>query len=275
MHLSNVDFHASTGALGGGALTKVKPGQEVVLRWKAITPGTFIYHCAPGGKMIPWHVVHGMNGAVMILPRDGLKDKNGKRIKYDRAYYIGQQDYYLPKDKHGKYKRYPDPLASFEDDLKVMRGLIPTHIPFNGKAGALTGDNAMLAKVGETVLFIHSEANRQSYPHLIGGRGEYVWERGDFADAPAEGLESWVIAAGSAGAFIYTFKQPGLYVYLTHNLIEAVLLCAISHIKVDGKWNNDLMEQVKPPSSTQQSHQETSPMVIFTSVQLVRVMERQ
>jgi len=52
----NIDFHVSTGALGGGALTKVKPGQEVVLRWKAIKPGTFVYHCAPGGKMIPWHV---------------------------------------------------------------------------------------------------------------------------------------------------------------------------------------------------------------------------
>ena len=65
---------------------------------------------------------------------------------------------------------------------------------------------------------------------------------------PATGLESWVIAAGSAGAFIYTFKQPGTYVYLSHNLIEAVMLGAASHIKVDGKWNNDLMEQVKPPS---------------------------
>jgi hypothetical protein len=27
----NIDFHASTGALGGGALTKVAPGEEVVL----------------------------------------------------------------------------------------------------------------------------------------------------------------------------------------------------------------------------------------------------
>ena len=36
--------------------------------------------------------------------------------------------------------------------------------------------------------------------------------------------------------------------YLSHNLIEAVLLGAISHIKVDGKWDADLMEQVIPPS---------------------------
>jgi nitrite reductase (NO-forming) len=70
----NIDFHASTGGLGGGALTHVNPGEQVVLRWKATRPGAFIYHCAPGGVMIPWHVVSGMNGAVMVLPREGLTD---------------------------------------------------------------------------------------------------------------------------------------------------------------------------------------------------------
>ena len=41
--------------------------------------GVFVYHCAPGDVMIPYHVVHGMNGAVMVLPRDGLND--GKAIR--------------------------------------------------------------------------------------------------------------------------------------------------------------------------------------------------
>ncbi|KAK3606768.1 hypothetical protein CHS0354_018362 [Potamilus streckersoni] len=249
MLVHNIDFHAATGALGGGELTQIAPGEEVVLRWKAVKAGTFIYHCAPGGIMIPWHVVHGMNGAVMILPRDGLKDKAGKQIRYDRAYYIGEQDYYLPKDKNGKYKRYPDATSSMSDDLEVMRGLIPTHVVFGDRMGALTGDNAMKASVGETVLFIHSQANRQSYPHLIGGHGDNVWERGNFSDPPVTGIETWVIAAGSAGAFTYKFRQPGTYVYLSHNLIEAVMLGAISHVKVDGKWDNDLMEQVKKPTA--------------------------
>jgi nitrite reductase (NO-forming) len=48
------------------------------------------------------------------------------------------------------------------DTLKVMKGLVPTHITYNGKKGALTGKNAMTAKVGETVLFIHSQANEDS-----------------------------------------------------------------------------------------------------------------
>jgi nitrite reductase (NO-forming) len=131
-----------------------------------------------------------------------------------------------------------------------MKKLIPTHVVFGEKVGALTGKNAMTAKVGETVLFIHSQANRPSYPHLIGGHGDYVWERGNFIDPPARGIESWVIAAGSAGAFVYTFRQPGLYAYLTHNLNEAFLLGAAGHVMVEGKWNLDLMEQVKKPSPT-------------------------
>lgn len=243
----NIDFHASTGALGAGELTHVAPGQEVVVRWKAVKPGTFIYHCAPGGAMIPWHVVHGMNGAITVLPKGGLKDKNGKPITYDKAYYIGEQDFYLPKDENGKYKRYGSPSESMADDKEVMDKLIPTHVVFGERKGAYTGENAMTAKVGETVMIYHSQANRQSYPHLIGGHGDYVWERGNLADAPAQDLESWVIAAGSSGASMYTFKQPGVYVYLSHNLIEALNLGALAQIKVDGKWDNDLMEQTVAP----------------------------
>lgn len=52
----NIDLHAATGGLGGGALTHVNPGEQTVLRFKATRPGVFIYHCAPEG-MIPWHVV--------------------------------------------------------------------------------------------------------------------------------------------------------------------------------------------------------------------------
>ena len=111
-----------------------------------------------------------------------------------------------------------------------MRSLTPTHVVFNGKVGALTGDGAMKANVGESVLFIHSQANRDSRPHLIGGHGDYVWDTGSFADVPATGLETWFIRGGSAGAALYTFHQPGVYVYLSHNLIEAVELGAASHV---------------------------------------------
>ncbi|MEO9167761.1 MAG: copper-containing nitrite reductase [Aestuariivirga sp.] len=243
----NIDFHASTGALGGGALTKVLPGQEVILRFKATKPGVFIYHCAPGDVMIPYHVVHGMNGAVMVLPRDGLKDAKGNALKYDIAYYIGEQDFYIPRDSKGAYKKYESAGEDLPDSLDVMRGLIPTHVVFNGKVGGLTGDKAMKAKVGDNVLFIHSQANRDSRPHMIGGHGDYVWESGKFGNPPEVGLETWFIRGGSAGAALYKFRQPGIYAYVNHNLIEAVMLGATAHVQVAGTWDDDLMMQVAKP----------------------------
>lgn len=242
----NIDFHSATGALGGGELTHVNPGEQAVLRWKATRTGTFVYHCAPTG-MIPWHVVSGMSGAIMVLPRDGLKDENGKPLKYDRIFYIGEHDLYAPRDESGNYKRYESLGDSYDDTLKLMRGLIPTHVVFNGKVGALTGDNALKAKVGETVLFIHAQANRDTRPHLIGGHGDHVWEQGKFSNPPARDLETWFIRGGSAGAALYTFLQPGIYAYVNHNLIEAAELGATAHVLVEGEWDNDLMMQVAAP----------------------------
>ncbi len=243
----NIDFHASTGALGGGALTKVLPGEQAILRWKATKPGVFVYHCAPGDIMIPYHVTHGMNGAVMVLPRDGLKDAQGAPYTYDRAYYIGEQDYYIPRDENGEFIKYESATEDLGDWEIVARTLIPSHVVFNGKVGALTGDTALTANVGEKVLFIHAQSNRDSRPHLIGGHGDLVWETGSFNDIPATNLETWFIRGGSAGAMAYEFRQPGIYAYVNHNLIEAVLLGATAHVVVEGEWNDDLMTQVAAP----------------------------
>ncbi|WP_299560358.1 copper-containing nitrite reductase [uncultured Sulfitobacter sp.] len=246
----NIDFHASTGALGGGGLTHVYPGEECVLRWKATKPGCFTYHCAPGGAMIPYHVCHGMNGAVMVLPRDGLKDRDGNALYYDSIAYIGEQDYYLPMDENGDYISYATAGEDYADSLDAMRTLTPTHSVFNGAVGALTGAHALKARVGETVLMIHNQANRDSRPHLIGGHGNYVWET-SFSDTPNTGMETWFVRGGSAVAAMYTFEQPGVYAYVNHNLIEAALLGATAHFVVEGAWDNALMEQIVAPRAFQ------------------------
>lgn len=243
----NIDFHAATGALGGGALTLVNPGEQATLRFKATRAGTFVYHCAPEGAMIPWHVVSGMSGTIMVLPRDGLKDEAGRPLRYDKVFYVGENDFYIPRDEDGNFRSYESAGDAYADTLPVMRGLIPTHVVFNGAKGALTGDNAMTSKVGETVLIVHSQANRDTRPHLIGGHGDYVWEEGKFDNPPARDLETWFIRGGSAGAALYTFLQPGIYAYVNHNLIEAVELGATAHFVVEGDWNDDLMKQVSAP----------------------------
>src|SRR5215472_4184834 len=199
----NIDFHAATGASGGGDLTLISPGEQAVLRWKATRTGVFVYHCIPGGPMIPWHIASGMSGVVMVLPRDGLRDGNGK--------------------------------------------LVPSHVVFNGRVNSLTGKNALVAKVGENVLFIHSQADRDSRIHIVGGHGDYVWETGKFSNAPQKDGETWLVRGGSATAVLYHFLQPGIYPYVNHNMTEALELGAFAHIKVEGKWDNNLMTQVKAP----------------------------
>jgi len=243
----NIDFHAATGALGGGDLTLINPGEQVVLRWKATRTGVFVYHCIPGGEMIPWHVASGMSGAVMVLPRDGLKDGAGKPLHYDKVYYIGEQDFYVPRDENGKFKTYDSHADAFTDTMETMRKLTPSHVVFEGRVGALTGKNALTAKVGETVLFVHSQVDRGSNIHLIGGHGDYVWAYGKFSNPPETGLESWYVTGGSAAAAMYTFLEPGVYAYVNHNMTEAVELGATAHVKVEGPWNDDLMTQVQAP----------------------------
>ena len=244
----NIDFHSATGASGGGDLTLISPGEQAVVRWKATRTGVFVYHCIPGGPMIPWHIASGMSGAVMVLPRDGLKDGAGKPLKYDRVYYIGENDFYVPRDKNGKFKRYDSPGDAFVDTMEAMHKLIPSHVVFNGRVGALTGKNAMPAKVGETVLIIHSQADRDSRVHIIGGHGDYVWETGKFSNRPETDVETWFIRGGSASAALYKFLQPGIYGYVNHNMIEAIELGAIAHFKVEGAWSDDLMRQVRAPA---------------------------
>lgn len=134
------------------------------------------------------------------------------------------------------------------DTLKVMEGLTPTHITFNGKVDASTGNNAMQAKVGETVLFLHSQANEDTRIHLIGGHGDLVWPGGSFSNTPTVDRKTLSVLGGEAGAAMYTFKQSGIYAYVNHNLIEAIMKGAAAHVSVEGDWNNSLMEQVQKPS---------------------------
>lgn len=243
--MHNIDFHAATGAMGGGDLSEVGPGQTKSFQFKATKTGVFVYHCAPGGLMVPFHVASGMNGAIMVLPRDGLKDENGKDVEYDKAFYIGEQDFYIPKDDQGNYKTYGTPMEGYGDVLAAMKTLIPSHIVFNGSVGALTGPNALKVNKGEKVLFITSQANRDTRIHIVGGHADLVWLGGSFNDTPATNYESWSVVGGSAVAALYEFRQPGSYVYLNHNLIEAFSHGALAIIEASGEWDDNLMKQVQ------------------------------
>ena len=47
-----------------------------------------------------------MGGTIMVLPREGLKSEFGEPLQYDKVFYVGENDFYIPKDDKGQYKNY-------------------------------------------------------------------------------------------------------------------------------------------------------------------------
>lgn len=243
--MHNIDFHAATGHMGGGDISEVNPGQEVTFRFRATRAGVFVYHCAPGGMMTPMHVTSGMNGAIMVLPREGLKDENGNLVEYDKALYIVEQDFYLPKNADGSFMNLTTANESMNEMANSIKTLIPTHIVFNGRRNSLTGKDSPVVNVGDKVLLISAQANRDTRLHLIGGHADLFWPGGKFNNTPYTDFETWHIPGGSAAAALYKFREPGTYAFVNHNLIEAIAFGAIATIKAEGEWDNTLMKEIE------------------------------
>ncbi len=74
-------------------------------------------------------------------------DHKGNDLPYDKVYFVGGQDFYVPKDADG-ITRCMKCRDGYADVLEVMNTLTPIQQPlatppvFNGAVGALTGDNA-------------------------------------------------------------------------------------------------------------------------------------
>ena len=75
-----------------------------------------------------------------------LKDAEGNPLRYDKMYYIGETDFYIPRDEDGNFKSYASAAESLPETLDVMRGLVPTHVVFNGAVGAITGENSIVRR---------------------------------------------------------------------------------------------------------------------------------
>ena len=101
------------------------------------------------------HVGNGMYGLILVEPKDGLP-------KVDREYYVMQGDFYT-KGANGQAGLQPFSMVKAIDER-------PDYVVFNGAVGALAGDKALPAKVGETVrlYFGVGGPNLTSSFHVIG-----------------------------------------------------------------------------------------------------------
>lgn len=219
----NIDLHAVTGPGGGATSSFVAPGHEVTFSFKTLNPGLYVYHCATAP--VGMHIANGMYGLILVEPEGGLP-------KVDKEYYIMQGDFYT-KGENGQPGLQPfDMRKAVEEDAD--------YVVFNGKVGALTGDNAITAKVGETVrLYVgNGGPNLVSSFHVIGEIFDRVNIEG--GSAINENVQTTLIPAGGAAIVEFKVDVPGTFIIVDHSIFRAFNKGALGMLKVEGEENKAL-----------------------------------
>ena len=220
----NVDFHASTGPGGGAAATFTAPGRTSTFRWKALQAGLYIYHCAVAP--VGMHIGNGMYGLVLVEPKEGLP-------KVDKEFYIVQGDFYT-KGKYGE-----PGLQPFDMDKAIREDA--DYVVFNGHVGAVAGDNALKAKVGETVrMYVgNGGPNLVSSFHVIGEIFDKVYVEG--GKLINENVQSTLIPAGGAAMIEFKVDIPGSFTIVDHSIFRAFNKGALGQLVVEGEDHPEVM----------------------------------
>lgn len=214
----NIDLHSVTGPGGGAAASFTAPGHESVFSFKLINPGLYVYHCATAP--VGMHVANGMYGLILVEPKGGLP-------KVDREYYVMQGDFYT-KGAYGEAGLQPF-------DMEKAIAEKPDYVVFNGSVGALTGDKALKANVGETVrLYIgNGGPNMVSSFHVIGEVFDKVYIEG--GDAINKNVQTTLIPAGGSAIAEFKVDVPGTFILVDHSIFRAFNKGALGMLKVEGQ----------------------------------------
>lgn len=213
----NIDLHAVTGPGGGAASSFTAPGHASQFTFRALNPGLYVYHCATAP--VPMHVANGMYGLILVEPAVPLPP-------VDREYYVMQGDFYTV----GKYKEKG--LQPFDMQKGIDEN--PTYVVFNGSEGALVGDKALKAKVGETVRFYvgNGGPNLISSFHVIGEIFDTVYFEG--GTKTQQNVQTTLVPAGGSAIVDFKVEVPGTYIIVDHSLFRAFNKGAVGMLKVEG-----------------------------------------
>ena len=216
----NIDLHGVTGPGGGAASSFTAPGHQSRFTFKALNEGIYVYHCATAP--VGMHVANGMYGLILVEPPQGMP-------KVDKEFYVMQGDFYTT----GKYRE----KGAQPFDMEKAIDEKPTYVLFNGAEGALTGDKAITAKVGETVrLYVgNGGPNLTSSFHVIGAIFDNVRYEG--GTNVQKNVQTTLIPAGGAAIVSFKAKVPGSYVLVDHSLTRAFNKGALAILKIEGPEN--------------------------------------
>ncbi|MDO1510373.1 MULTISPECIES: copper-containing nitrite reductase [unclassified Neisseria] len=219
----NVDFHAVTGPGGGAEATFTAPGHTSTFSFKALQPGLYIYHCATAP--VGMHIANGMYGLILVEPKEGLP-------KVDKEFYVVQGDFYT-KGKYGERGLQP---FDMEKAIKEQ----PDYVVFNGHVGSIAGDNALKAKVGESVrIFVgNGGPNLVSSFHVIGEIFDKVYVEG--GKLINENIQTTLVPAGGAAIVDFKLDVPGSFTLVDHSIFRAFNKGALGQLVVEGDANKEI-----------------------------------
>ncbi len=214
----SIDLHAVNGPGGGATATQTGPGKESVVTFKALNPGLYVYHCATAP--IPMHIANGMYGLILVEPVGGLPP-------VDREFYVMQAELYT--------NGILGAPGHHDVDMIKMGNEEPDYVVFNGQVGALVGDNAMTAKVGETVrIFFGVGGFLPSSLHLIGEIFDRVYPEGAMGSAVNTNVQTTLVPAGGATIVEFKVQVPGSYTLVDHSLGRALAKGTVAQLNVTG-----------------------------------------
>lgn len=113
--------------------------------------------------------------------------------------------------------------GKLSESLDKLLSEDPEYYVFNGAANALTGRQALTAKVGETVriYFGVGGPNKTSSFHVIGEIFDKVYQLASLATEPLADIQTITVPPGGAAVVDMTLDVPGEYVLVDHALSRA------------------------------------------------------
>ncbi len=222
----SIDLHAVTGPGGGAVATQTNPGKESTVTFKVLNPGLYVYHCATAP--IPMHIANGMYGMILVEPEGGLP-------AVDHEFYVVQAELYT-----NAARGVP---GHHDFDAVKMDAEDPSYVVMNGKVNALTGDNAMTAKVGETArIYFGVGGFLPSSLHLIGEIFDKVYPEASVTGPALTDVQTTLVPAGGAAIVEVKFQVPGTYTLLDHAITRAINKGALAQIVVTGEQDRSIYD---------------------------------
>lgn len=228
--LHNIDLHAVYGTGGGADATFVTPGSSATIKFKAMYPGAFIYHCAV--PAMDQHISSGMYGIILVEPEEGLSD-------VDHEFYIGQNEVYIQGNTGDKGMQ--------DFSFEKMEREDADYVLLNGEKGALTEGGSigpMRVKKGETarIFFVNGGPNLTSNFHPIGNVFTKAWREGAIASNPERFVQTMTVGPGSCGIFEMEFPVPSTIHLVDHALSRVEYKGMGGDIIVEGEEDKDIYD---------------------------------